>query len=156
MFSWHDVRHSIRSLLKTPGFTALVLATLALGIGANTAVFTLVDAVLFKSLPVHEPAELYRLGDRNMCCVIGGLQNSHSLFSYPLYKYIQQQTSEFSELAGFQAGTTSVTARLAGTDVGQPFSAKFVSGNYFTMFGIHAFAGRLLETPDDRSGAPPV
>src|SRR5215813_2693332 len=111
MFSWRDTRQAVRSLLNTSGFTALVLATLTLGIGANTAVFTLVDAVLFKSLPVRQPDELYRLGDRNMCCVIGGLQTSYSLFSYPFYKYIQQQTPEFSELAGFQAGTTAITAR---------------------------------------------
>jgi len=157
MFTWRDTRLAVRSLLNAPSFTALVLVTLALGIGANTAVFTLVDAVLFKSLPVRRPAELYRLGERNTCCVIGGLQNSYSIFSYPLYKYIQQQTSEFSELAGFQAGTTSITARLAGgSDVALPFSGKFVSENYFTMFGVRAFAGRVLETADDRPGAPPI
>src|SRR5215471_8687074 len=82
MFTWRDARFAIRSLPNSPGFTALALLTLALGIGANTAIFTLVDAVMFKSLPVSRPAELYRLGDRNGCCVNSGFQNSYSIYPY--------------------------------------------------------------------------
>src|SRR5207248_6128511 len=75
----------------------------------------------------------------------------------PFYKYLVQQMPEFSELAGFQAGTTAIGARREGSaDVVRPFSGKFVSGNYFTMFGVHAFAGRLLEPADDRREAAPV
>src|SRR5882762_7592117 len=75
---WRDVRLGVRTLLKSPGFTAVVVLTLALGIGANTAIFTLIDAVMLKALPVPSPEQLYRLGDNNNCCVMVGTQNGGS------------------------------------------------------------------------------
>src|SRR6266436_328217 len=92
--SWRDVRFGIRTLLKSPGFTAAVVLTLALGIGATTAIFTLIDAVMLRSLPVANPAQLYRLGDNNGCCVMVGTQNGGSfvLYSYQLYENLRDHT----------------------------------------------------------------
>src|SRR5213594_1376151 len=100
-----DLHFSLRVLRKSPGFTAVVILTLALGIGATTAIFTLIDAVMLKSLPVPNPAQLYRLGDNNNCCVMVGTQNSGSfvLYSYPLYESLRDHTPEFDELAAFRS-----------------------------------------------------
>ncbi len=81
-----DVRYSLRQFAHAPGFTATAVLTLALGIGATTAIFTLVHAVLLRSLPVTKPSELYRVGDIEKCCVNGGMQEDWSLFSYEKYK----------------------------------------------------------------------
>ena len=81
-----DVGYALRQFAAAPGFTITAVLTLALGIGATTAIFTLVDAVLLKSLPVAKPSELYRVGDVENCCVNGGLQDDWSLFSYDKYK----------------------------------------------------------------------
>jgi hypothetical protein len=82
----HDIRYGLRQLRRNSGFTAVTVIMLALGIGANTAIFTLVDAVILKSLPVVNPKQLYRLGDRNDCCVNGGFEDlGWDLFPYSLY-----------------------------------------------------------------------
>src|SRR6266566_2537735 len=100
---WQDLRYGLRMLAKNPGFTAVALITLALGIGANTAIFTLVDAIMLKSLPVANPKQLYRLGDNDNCCVMTGTQNGGSfvLYSYQLYEHLRHHTPEFSHLAAF-------------------------------------------------------
>jgi hypothetical protein len=77
-----DARYALRQFANAPGFTATAVLTLALGIGATTAIFSLVHAVLLKSLPVAKPSELYRVGDIENCCVNGGLQDNWSLLSY--------------------------------------------------------------------------
>src|SRR5256885_12064384 len=77
-----DVRYGMRTLRKSPGFTAVVVLTLALGIGANTAIFTLIDAAMLKALPVPSPEQLYRLGDNNNCCVMVGTQNGGRFFFF--------------------------------------------------------------------------
>src|SRR5690242_9019503 len=103
-----DIRYALRALLKSPAFTTVAVLTLALGIGANTAIFTLVHAVMMKSLPVANPQELYRIGDDNNCCVIGGMQNDWGIFSHPLYLQFREHTPEFSAMAAFQAGLQNV------------------------------------------------
>src|SRR5579864_14753 len=94
-----DVRYALRQFRKAPGFTATAILTLALGIGATTAIFTLVHAVLLKSLPVAKPEELVRIGNEENCCVNGGMQDNWSLFSYEQYKQFKEQTPGFAELA---------------------------------------------------------
>jgi predicted permease len=156
---WRDVRFGVRTLLKSPGFTVAVVLTLALGIGANTAIFTLIDAVMLKSLPVANPAQLYRLGDNNNCCVMIGTQNGGSfvLYSYPLYESLRDQTPEFNQLAAFQPWPSDLSVRRTGDSAAaEPYKGEQVSGNYFTMFGIRPFAGRLLAPQDDSSGSPRV
>ena len=154
---WQDLRYAIRTLRKSPGFTAAVVLTLTLGIGANTAIFTLTDAVMLKSLPVANPGQLYRLGDNNNCCVMEGTQNGGSfvLYSYALYKELRDHTPEFSELAAFEPWTSDLNVRRAGS-AAQPYKGEYVSGNYFPMFGIEPFAGRVLGPADDSPGAPPA
>ncbi len=152
-----DLRIALRQLAKNKAFTATAVATLALGLGANTAIFTLVHAVMLRTLPVASPDQLYRLGDRDMCCVVGGYQDHLSIFSYPLYVSFRDHTPEFEELAAFQAGTSQVGARRVGHDsVPEPAIEQFVSGNYFSMFGLKPYAGRLLTHADDSRGAAPV
>src|SRR5690242_2339461 len=101
----HDLRFAARTLRKSPGFTAVAVITLALGIGANTAIFGLVHDLMLQSLPVQNPGELYRLGNDNyMCCVMSGLQRSYTLFSKALYDQLRENTPEFSQIIAFQAG----------------------------------------------------
>jgi hypothetical protein len=114
---WRDVRFGVRTLRKSPGFTAAVVITLALGIGATTAIFTLIDAVMLKFLPVANPRQLYRLGDNNGCCVMVGTQNGGSfvLYSYQLYENLRDHTPEFSELAAFEPWTSDLSVRRNGS-----------------------------------------
>ncbi len=153
---WRDLRFGVRTLLKSPAFTMVVILTLALGIGANTTIFTLVNAVMLKPLPVGDPKQLYRLGDNNNCCVMVGTQNGGSfvLYSYPLYENLRDHTPEFDELAAFRSSLANLSVRRLGvSSFAEPYKGEFVSGNYFSMFRIQAFAGRLLTPLDDSSGA---
>jgi len=152
-----DVRFGFRMLRKSPGFTAVAVLTLALGIGATTAIFTLVHAVLLNSLPVAKPGELYRVGDVEQCCNNGEIQGNWSIFSYEQYKYFRDHTPGFVELAAFQAGTEMVGVRRANSSQpAQSMRIEFVSGNYFATFGIRPYAGRALAPEDDRKDEPPV
>jgi len=155
----NDLRYAVRTLAKSPGFTAAIVLTLALGIGATTSIFTLVNAVLLKSLPVANPGELYRLGRESRCCYRAGYSQGKefSLVSYDLYKYLRDNTKGFSELAAFPALEPLFGVRRSGSaEAAQSYPGEFVSGNYFTTFGIKAYAGRALSPQDDHPGAPPV
>ena len=150
-----DVRHALRQLRRAPAFTVTALVTLAVGIGANTAIFTLVHGVLLSSLPVANPAQLYKFGDVYNCCVEGGLLGNWSMFSYPFYLDARDHTPAFDALAAAQAGRSDLGVRVAGGPA-EPFLGEFVSGNYFSTLGVRTFAGRLLGPADDRPGAAPV
>src|SRR5258708_27390698 len=154
---WQDLRFGIRTLRKSPGFAAVAVLTLALGIGANTAIFTLIDAVMLKSLPVANPMQLYRLGDNNNCCVMTGTQNGGSfvLYSYSLYEDLRNHTPEFTELAAFEPWTSDLSIRRNGY-AAEPYRAEFVSANYFHTLGVRAFAGRLLALPAHSASPPRV
>ncbi len=156
----HDVRHSLRRLRNSPAFAATTILTLALGIGATTSIFTLVHAVLLKSLPVSKPEQLYRLGKEPHCCVWGGYSqgDEFSIVSTELYYHLRDHTQGFEELAAFQAaGSVFGVRRLQGSNpAAESFDGKFVSGNYFAMFGVGAYAGRALTPADDQPGAPLV
>ena len=122
-----------------PAFTIATILTLALGIGATTSIFTLVHAVLLKSLPVANPGELYRLGKETRCCYFGGYSQAEefSLVSYDLYKHFRDNTKGFSELAAFPASSQLFGVRRAGSaEAAESYPGEFVSGNYFAMFGI--------------------
>jgi predicted permease len=154
-----DVQYALRQLRKTPGFTVTVLLTLALGIGANAAIFSLVNAVLLKKLPVADPKMLVHLGDNNDCCVTGGTKDDgdYGLFSLDTYYQLKKSLPEFEELAGIQAGFhfRPVTVRRDGAGAEpQSVMGEFVSGNYFRTFGLRPQSGRLLGDADDVQGAP--
>ena len=154
----YDLKLALRQFRKSPGFAATVIFTIALGIGANTAIFTLVHAILLKSLPVANPATLYRIGDLDDCCVNGGFINDNGdfdLFSYDLYRHLRDNAPEFEQLAAFQSGHNSVNVRT-GQALAKAEIAEYVSGNYFSTFGLGAFAGRMLLASDDQPGAAPV
>jgi len=152
-----DIRYALRQFAHAPVFTATAALTLALGIGATTAIFTLVHAVLLSPLPVAKPGELYRVGDVEHCCVNGGLQDNWSLFSYDKYKTFRDNTPGFVELAAFQAGSDLVGVRRAGSNQpAQSMRSELVSGNYFATLRIGPYAGRVLMPDDDRKGATPV
>jgi hypothetical protein len=112
--TFQDLRFTLRQLAKSKGFTITAVMTVALAIGANSAIFTLVNAVMLKSLPVADPGHLYRLGDGDNCCVIGGLQGRLSIYSYPMYFYLRDHAPEFAELAAFQGGPAQVGVHRAG------------------------------------------
>jgi predicted permease len=154
-----DLRYALRRLRMARAFTSATVLTLALGIGATTSIFTLVHAVLLKSLPVASPGELYRLGEESQCCYQGGYsqEKEFSLVSYDLYKYLRDHTKGFSELAAFPSLELLLGLRRAATsEAAQGYPGEFVSGNYFSMFGIRAYAGRVLTDADDQPNAPPV
>ncbi len=158
-----DLKTVLRQLRKSPGFTITAVLTLALGIGATTAIFTLVDQVLLKSLPVQDPAGLWRVGDNEQCCFNGGIPtytgkpNDWSLFSYPQYLEFRDHTPGLKSLAAFEGGDREMAVRRAGSQhPAQPFYGEFVSGNSFDVLGLRAYAGRLLTPNDDVSGAAPV
>ena len=154
----NDIRIALRQLRKSPGFALTVILTIALGIGANTAIFTLVHAILLKSLPVTDPKTLYRIGDKDDCCVNGGFINDDGdfdLFSYELYEHIRDTTPEFEQLAAMQSGGNSLTARR-GSEPAKSLRSQYVSGNFFTTFGVGPFLGRTLTMADENKAAPPV
>jgi len=154
-----DVRFALRQLAKTPGFTATVLLTLALGIGANAAIFTLVNAILLRNLPVTDPKSLVRIGDKDDCCVNGGWndEGDYSLFSTDSYLLFKKSMPEFEELAAMESGYAwrPLTVRRAGGQaIAKSVMGTFVSGNYFRVFGLNPAAGRLFADEDDQKGAP--
>jgi len=145
--TWQDLRYSVRMLLKNPGFTAVVVLTLALGIGANTAIFSLMDAVMLKMLPVREPERLVLLANIDA-------RESNESFTYPTYEKLRDRNDVFAGMFAFdRQARWSVSAReYAELAVGQ-----LVSGSYHSVLGVNALAGRTLSAEDDRTpGAHPV
>ena len=157
-----DIRYALRQLRRSPGFTLTVVITLALGIGANTAIFTLVHGILLRTLPVGDPAQLYRIGDNSDCCVDGGFPGDasetgdFSIFSYDLYKYLRANTPEFEQLAAVQSWVGQQWAVRRGNALPKGLHGEFVSGNYFNTLGIGAYSGRVFTDNDDTPASAPT
>src|SRR3974390_2668621 len=154
-----DLGYALRQLRKAPGFTVTVLITLALGIGANSAVFTLVNAIRLQNLPVTDPKTLIRIGDKDDCCVNGGWNDKgdYSLFATDTYYMFKKSLPEFEERAAMESGYPwrPIPVRRAGPQtVAKSVVGTFVSGNYFRVFGLSPAAGRLFSDADDQKGAP--
>jgi predicted permease len=151
-----DLRYALRQLRLAPVFSLTAIITLALGIGATTAIFSLVHAVMLRSLPVVDPASLWRIGDTQECCVEGGLQSDGwSLFSYALFERLRDASPEFEQVAAFEARPEQFNVRR-GDEPAKPLRGEYVTGNYFSMFGVSSFAGRVLAPSDDTPSAPPA
>jgi putative ABC transport system permease protein len=146
-----DLRYALRQLLKSPGFTATVVLTLALGIGANAAIFTLFDQVLLRMLPVQNPKELVRLDwsgafSGSMSSFGGDTGDRHSYFSYPMYKDLRDQNKVFQGLLV----ADKMQAGVSWHNEAESRDAEVVSGNYFELLGLKPAAGRLF-TPQDET-----
>jgi predicted permease len=151
------VRYALRQFRLSPVFTGAAVLTLALGIGGTTAIFTLIHEVMLRSLPVADPASLYRIGDGDDCCVEGGPQDRWGMFSMPLFERLKANAPEFEQLTAFQAGGGRLSVRREGIDTSaRPLRTEYVTGNYFTTFGVGAFGGRVFTADDDVASATPV
>ncbi|HEX3437264.1 MAG TPA: ABC transporter permease, partial [Pseudacidobacterium sp.] len=152
-----DISYALRQMRHSPVFTLTAMLTLALGIGATTAIFSLIHSVMLKSLPVVDPSKLYRIGSGTDCCVEGGPQDEWSMFSYALYQRIKDASPEFEQMTAFQAGAWQYSVRRGEADKQtKPIYGEFVAGNYFSTFGIKAFAGHTISQADDQASAAPV
>src|SRR6202047_829150 len=151
------IRYAIRQFHRSPVFTASAVLTLALGIGGTTAIFTLIHAVMLRSLPVTDPERLYRIGDGDNCCVQGGPQDRWGMFSFPLFERLKADLPEFEQMTAFQAGGARVSVRRQDVDTtSRSLRSEFVTGNYFSTLGVSAFGGRTLTAADDAPAAPPA
>lgn len=153
-----DVRYGLRGLRRTPAFTATAVTILALGIGATSAIATLIDQVMLRPLPVVRPGELWRIGDHVGCCYSTGYAQNHwSFFSWDAYKLFRANTPAFEELAAFQVGNTELNVRRYGSPAALvTANGEFVSGNFFETFGIAAWRGHVFTDADDQAAASPV
>src|SRR5215831_7366673 len=151
------VRYAIRQFRLSPVFTAAAVLTLSLGIGGTTAIFTLIHAVMLRSLPVADPDRLYRVGEGDDCCVEGGPQERWGMFSFPLFERLKAEAPEFEQLTAFQAGGVRMSVRREGAAAAaRALRSEFVTGNYFSTLGVGAFGGRVFSTADDTPAAAPV
>ena len=145
-----DISYAVRQLRKTPGFTITAVLTLALGIGANAAIFTLVNAVLLKNLPVVDPSTLIRIGNTTECCVNWGTAadsgqvdgDSYALFDTDAWHQLQKNTPEFEELAAMQSGFGTIIARRDKTQEARSVTGEFVSGKTTFRHLLSAFSRR--------------
>jgi len=155
---FQDIRYGIRMLLKKPGFTLIAVLSLALGIGANTAIFSLLDAVLLKSLPVNKPEQLVLFGKGQDAGLTNGFPDqSWDLFSYPFYREAQQRTDVFSGVAGVLSLPWTVHGFVNASGDIERMQVQLVSGTYFPVLGVNATLGRVLtETDDQNQGGHPV
>ena len=152
-----NVRYTLRQLWAARVFTATAVLTLALGIGGTTAIFTLIHAVMLQSLPVVDPARLYRVGDGGNCCVQGGTQDRWGMFSYPLFERLKAETPEFEAITAFQAGGGRMSVRRQDVETtARPLRTEYVTGTYFSTLGVNAFTGRVFTAADDHAAAQPV
>lgn len=163
-----ELRYGLRTLRKSPGFTAVVILTLALGIGATTAIFTLIQQVMLRSLAVARPDQLWRIGDSDRCCFANGYtqgdsdgvsENNWDFFSWEAYKHIRANTPAFENLAAFQVGEANAYLAVRRSGSSAPVETRngeYVSGNFFEAFGVSAWRGRLFTDADDQEGSPPV
>lgn len=155
---FRDLRYAFRAILKTPGITAVVILSLALGIGANTAIFTLIDAVMLKSLPVRHPEQLVLYGNGGSRGFISGVEGRWNIFSYPLYEYLRDHQRSFEGVCAYRTELDRLSVRPAGGQ-GEPAQlawARLVSGNYFEVLGVPAAIGRTLTAEDDRPESRPA
>jgi predicted permease len=158
---WKDITFGLRMLIRRPAFTVIAVLTLALGIGANTAIFTLFDSVLLESLPVREPSRLVLFSDQaGEGTSTGSLPNAAwKLFTTESYEFLKKQPLPFESLTAFRSGEDPVTVHFSGESDSGPLqraTVHLVSGNYFDVLGVDVAMGRTLRPDDDKLGANPA
>jgi predicted permease len=154
----NDVRYALRQFRRNPGFAITAALTLSLGIGATTAIFTLIYSTMLKALPVQHASHLYMVGKEPTCCNYGGLQGDEwRIFSNDLYLYFRDHSKGFESLTAFQSFSTPLLTRRVG-DAHPPdtVAGRFVAGNEFSTLGVPLALGRPIQPSDDTEGAPPV
>jgi len=152
-----DIAYALRQMRLSPVFTLTAMLTLALGIGATTAIFSLIDTVMLKSLPVVDPASLYRIGVGSDCCIEGSTQDDWGFFSYPSISACSRTLPSSPRSPPSRlADIPSACAAARPTALPKPLREEMVSGNYFSTFGLGAFAGRTITPSDDQPSSPPV
>ncbi|HXW54243.1 MAG TPA: ABC transporter permease [Candidatus Cybelea sp.] len=151
-----DANYGVRAMLRSPGVTLVALLSLALGIGANTAIFSLMDRVMLRSLPVQDPEQLVLFGDGLDEGISDGFPNT-ALYSYPFYRAIQKRNQVFTDVAAAFSILNEAHGFLQGRTESELFHVQLVSGSYFPMLGVQPLIGRLLTEDDDSSqGNHPV
>jgi hypothetical protein len=156
-----DLKYGLRGLVKRKGFAAIAVVTLALGIGANTAIFTLVNAVMLKSLPVSHPEQLVLFSDttgEGTSFEDSPRVGEWNRFNYASYLYFRDHNQSFQDIAALRSGESRLSVRRAETQgaAATRASGHLVSGNYFSVFGVGPLRGRLLTPEDDKPNAPPA
>lgn len=153
-----DVQYALRQFRRNPGFAITAALTLSLGIGATTAIFTLIYNTMLKALPVQHASKLYMVGKEPTCCNYGGLQGDEwEIFSNDLYLYFRDHTKGFDSLTAFQSFSTPLlTRRVGDSHPPDTVPGRFVAGNEFATLGVPLTLGRPLQPSDDTEGAPAV
>src|SRR5467141_1030545 len=154
---WQDLRFAARMLAKNPAFTAVAVLTLALGIGANTAIFSLMNAVLLRSLPVQNPSQLVLFGAGKWGGIMDEVPSrAWQLFSYPFYRQVQQDGRVFSGVTAVSSMPNGVHGTIGEASEAEAIDARLVSGTYFATLGVNPVLGRAFSEDDDRipSGSP--
>src|SRR5260221_1683498 len=155
---WQDLRFAARMLAKNPAFTAVAVLTLALGIGANTAIFSLMNAVLLRSLPVQNPSQLVLFGAGKWGGIMDEVPSrTWQLFSYPFYRQVQQDGRVFSGVTAVSSMPNGVHGTIGDASEAEAIDARLVSGTYFATLGVNPVLGRAFSEDDDRiPGGSPI
>jgi predicted permease len=153
-----DIRYGLRTLARNPGFTAVAVLTLALGIGANTAIFSLMNAILLRTLPVNNPSQLVLFGAGKWGGIMDEVPNrGWQLFSYPFYRQVQRDNSVFSDVTAISNMPNEVHGTIGEGSEAEAINARLVSGTYFSVLGVNPILGRTFTDEDDRTpGSSPV
>ena len=153
-----DLRFAVRTLRRQPGFTAMAVISLALGIGANSAVFTIINDLLLKTIPVQDAAHLVSFGKAEGGGVLGGISGSLDIFPYDLYKRIENRRDVFEGVCAYGSSPVVINVRPEGSAGPRGrATGTLVSGDFFRVLGVNTILGRAIESADaDTPGSRPV
>ena len=148
---WQDLRYGFRQLAKSPGFTSVAILTLAMGIGANAAIFQLIDAVRLRTLPVKDPNHLAIVHMDKKDWGSGNFNGPYAEFTFPLWQQVQQRQQAFSSIAAWGGGGGQQINLARGGEVDMA-PVIWVSGEFFETLGVQPMLGRLISDSDDQTG----
>jgi predicted permease len=146
---WRDLKHCVRGLSHSPGFTLIAVLSLTLGIGANTAIFTLIKQVLLEQLPVRDPQQLVTFGRSHGGGVLGGIDlGTADMFTYDFARQLEAGSGPFQGVAAYSSVSPTVSVRLSNTAGALQIPANLVSGNFFSVMGAEPLLGRAITGSD--------